>query len=112
MTIALYRYKCLLRENGIIYCKYRLNSNLYDEILDALGNEPAEFPVKFTVLDTFHVDDTLLQLRILRSIRRFKVIKTKNFILLVKRKSNKNKRIDDEFIFSSSFYLYFKEIWI
>ena len=99
MTIALFRYNCVLRESGVIYCKYQLNYELYDEILDALGNEPADFPVKFTVLDTSYVDDTLVQLRILRSIRRFKVIKAKNFILLVKRKLHKDNHVDDEFIF-------------
>ena len=51
MTVSLYKFKCQLNEDGTIDCKLKLhNNNLYVKILEALGNEPAEFPLQFYVL--------------------------------------------------------------
>ena len=97
MTISLYKYKCQLNIDGSIVSTFHINEQLYDEIMDALANQPAVFPVRFTFCRVNKLDGIMAQLLILRNVKRYKVIVRENFILLIRRKNRK--RPQEEFVF-------------
>ena len=97
MRISLYKYKCQLNIDGSIVSTFHINEQLYDEIMDALANQPAVFPVRFTFCRVNKLDGIMAQLLILRNVKRYKVIVRENFILLIRRKNRK--RPQEEFVF-------------
>ena len=97
MTISLYKFHYQLNENGSIKSTFYINESLYEEILDALSDEPAIFPLRFILCMINEIDGVMAQLLILRNAKGYKVIARRNFILLIKRKPRK--RVQEEFIF-------------
>ena len=86
MTISLFKYHCALREDGTIVSTYgEFSEDLIEEILDAIGNEPAAFPLRFIFITVNNSRDVIAQLFVLRNIKRYKVIIRENFIILIKR---------------------------
>ena len=105
MTISLLKYHCSLREDGTIVSTYGelFSEDLIEEILDAIGNEPAAFPFRFIFITVNNSRDVIAQLFVLRNIKRYKVMIRENFIILIKRKKKLSNTLhiapDGEFIF-------------
>ena len=104
MTISLFKYHCALREDGTIVSAYgELSEDLIEEILDAIGNEPAAIPFRFIFITVNNSRDVIAQLFVLRTIKRYKVMIRENFIILIKRKKKLSNTLhiapDGEFIF-------------
>ena len=99
MTISLFKYHCVLREDGTIASKYgEFSDDLHEEIFDTILNEPAVFPFRFIL--QFILTALLF---VLRNIKRYKVLIGENFIILIKRKKKLPNTLhiapDGEFIF-------------
>ena len=68
MTISLFKYHCALREDGTIVSTYgEFSEDLIEETLDAIGNEPAEFPFRFILITVNNSRDVIAQLFVLRT---------------------------------------------
>ena len=51
MTIFLFKYHCALQEDGILASAYgEFSEDLFEQIFDTIGNEPAVFPFRFDKL--------------------------------------------------------------
>jgi len=69
MTISLFKYNCALREDGKIYSTYgEFNEELYNDVIETIGNEPAVFPIRFVFVPVNHLDGVMAQLFVLRHI--------------------------------------------
>ena len=104
MTISLFKYLCALREDGTIVSTHgEFSEDLIEEILDAIGNEPAVFPFRFIFSTVNNSRDVIAQVFVLRNIKRYKVIIREKFIILIKRKKKLSNALhiapDGEFIF-------------
>ena len=105
MTISLFKYHCSLREEGTIVSTYGelFSEDLIEEILNAIGNEPAAFRFRFIFITVNNSRDVIAQLFVLRNIKRYKVMIRENFIILIKRKKKLSNTLhiapDGEFIF-------------
>ena len=100
MTISLFQYHCALREDGTIVSTYgEFSEDLIEEILDAIGNEPAVFPFRFIYSTVNNSRDVIAQLFVLRNIKRYKVIIREKFIILKKLSNTLHIAPDGEFIF-------------
>ena len=104
MTISLFKYHCALREDGTIVGTYgEFSEDLIEEILDAIGIEPAAFPFRCIFITINNSRDVTAQLFVLRNIKRYKVMVRENFIILIKREKKLSNTLhiapDGEFIF-------------
>ena len=104
MTISLFKYHCVLRENGTLVSTYgKFSEDLFEQIFDTTGNEPAVFPFRFIFVTVNNSSDKTAQLFALRNINRYKVMIRKDFIILIKRKKKLLNTLDNapdgEFIF-------------
>ena len=87
MTISLSKYHCVLREDVAIVSAYKeFSDELFEEIFDAIGNEPAVSPFKFIFTAVNNSRDIIAQVFVLTNIKRYKVFIHENFITLIKRK--------------------------
>ena len=87
MTISLYKHKSYLNEDGSIVSTCNISPETNEKIIEALGNEPAIFPLKFTFCLVNKFDGIMAQLLILRNVKRCNVIVREDFILLVKKQN-------------------------
>ena len=104
MTISLFKYNCALREDGKIYSTYgEFNEQLYNDVIETIGNEPAVFPIRFVFVPVNHLDGVMAQLFVLRHVKRYKVMVREKFIILIKRKQKLSNTLhvapDGEFVF-------------
>ena len=104
MTISLFKYHCVLRENGTLVSTYgEFSEDLFEQIFDTTGNEQAVFPFRFIFVTVNNSSDKTAQLFALRNINRYKVMIRKDFIILIKRKKKLLNTLDNapdgEFIF-------------
>ena len=104
MTICMYRYNCALREDGKIYSSYgEFNEDLYSDIVEAIGNEPAIFPLRFIFVPIDDTDFITVQLFVLRNVKKFKVMVRDKFVILIKRKKRRSSTLhvapDGELVF-------------
>ena len=103
MTMSLFKYHCALREDGTLVRTYgEFSEDLFKQIFDTIGNEPAVFPFRFIFVAINNSSDITAQLFALRNIKRYKVIIRENFIILIKRKKKFSNTLhiapDGEFI--------------
>ena len=90
----MYRYNCALREDGKIYSSYgEFNEDLYSGIVEAIGNEPAIFPLRFIFVPIDDTDFITVQLFVLRNVKKFKVIVRGKFVNTDKKKEKEVKYI-------------------
>ena len=104
MTISLFKYHCALREDGTIISTYReFSEDLFGQVFDTNGNEPAVFPFRFIFVTINNSSDITAQLFALRNIKRYKVMICKDVIILIKRKkklsNTLHNALDGEFTF-------------
>ena len=104
MTISLFKYHCALREDGTLVSTYgEFSEDLFKQIFDTTGNEPAVFPFRFIFVTINNSSDITAQLFALRNIKRYKVMICKDVIILIKRKkklsNTLHNALDGEFIF-------------
>ena len=97
MTISLFKYHCALREDGTLVSTYgEFSEDLFKQIFDTTGNEPAVFPFRFIFVTINNSSDITAQLFSLRNINRYKVV--------IKRKKKLSNTLHNapecEFIFS------------
>ena len=87
MTLSLFKYHCALREDGTLVSTYgEFSEDLFEQIFDTTGNEPAVFPFRFIFVTINISSDITAQLFALRNMKRYKVMIRKNFNILIKRK--------------------------
>ena len=104
MTTSLFKYHCALREDETIVSTYgEFSEDLIEEILDAIGDEPAAFPLRFILITVNNSRDVIAQLFVLRNVKRYTIMIRENFIILIKRKKKLSNTLhiapDGEFIF-------------
>ena len=104
MTISLFKYHCALLEDGTLLSTYgEFSEDLFEQVFDTIGNEPAVFPFTFIFVTIHNSSDIAAQLFALRNIKRYKVMIRKDFITLIKRKKKLSNTLhnapDGEFIF-------------
>ena len=104
MAISLFKYHCALREDATFVSNYgEFSENLFEQIFDTVGNEPAVFPFRFIFVTINNSSDITAQLFTLRNMNRYKVMICKDFIILIKRKKKVLNTLhnapDGEFIF-------------
>ena len=72
-------------------------------MFDTIGNEPPVFPFRFIFITVNNSRDITAQLFVLRKIKRYNVLISENFIILIKRKKKLSNTVhiapDGEFIF-------------
>ena len=87
MTIAFYKFRCVLEENGDIFCKYDIDIDnfTYEEILGALEDLPLQiqFPFHFIFCDISYLPETWIQLFILRNASLYEIVRNEVFMILV-----------------------------
>ena len=87
MTISLFKYHCALREDRTIVSTYgEFSDELLEETFDTIGNVPAVYPFRFIFTIVNNSRDIIVQLLVLRNMKRYKVFIRENFIILIKRK--------------------------
>ena len=63
MTISLFKYHCALREDGTLVSTYgEFSEDLFEQIFDTTGNEPAVFPFRFIFVTINNSSDITAQL--------------------------------------------------
>lgn len=87
MTIAFYKFKCIIDKDGTIYSKYdlKLDGGLHSQILETLEDLSEEFPLNFMFCDITDLPETWIQIFIIRNMQLYEVIRKKNFIILIER---------------------------
>lgn len=85
MTIAFFKFKCCLDENGDIYCKYAINftESLYKEILELIEDTSPELPLNFKLCDVSGLPETWIEIFIQRNASTYEIIRGKDFIILI-----------------------------
>ena len=85
MTIAFYKFKCILDENSNIYCKYDLNieHSVYQDIVDTLEDLSEAFPIRFIFCNISNLPETWIQIFILRNTQLYEVIRREHYIILL-----------------------------
>ena len=73
-------------------------------MFDTIGNEPPVFSFRFIFITVNNSRDITAQLFVVRNIKRYNVLISENFIILIKRKKKLSNTVhiapDGEFIFS------------
>ena len=81
------KHHCTVSETGVLTSTYEhFTDEILQEILEVIGNEPAVFPYRFLFVPTTTFDSLMTQLFLFRHIRRYKVLISQNFMILVKRR--------------------------
>ena len=71
MTISLFKYHCALREDETLVSTFKeFSENLFKQIFDTIGNEPAVFPFRLIFVTINNSSDITPQLFALRNIKR------------------------------------------